>query len=73
MMPNLAPQFPGILDTEDLGSVPGVAADAPEIIQVILVENLVRAHTVIKRKKSGLLLQIDETFTGGEGDGDSRR
>ena len=49
-MSNLALLITGSLDTEDLRSVPGIASNAPEVIKVILVEDLRRAYTMIKSK-----------------------
>ena len=50
LVSNLALLITGSLDTEDLRSVPGIASNAPEVIKVILVEDLRRAYTMIKSK-----------------------
>lgn len=41
---NLTLKVPSMLDTEDLWCVPGKAADTLQPVQVILVEDLQRAH-----------------------------
>lgn len=41
---NLTLKFTSLLDTEDLWRVPGVAADTLQIVQIILVEDLGKAH-----------------------------
>ena len=48
LVSNLALLVTGSLDTDDLRSVPSIAANALEVIQVILVEDLRSAHTMIK-------------------------
>lgn len=45
----LALKVTSIFDTEDLWSVPGVAADTLQPVQVILVENLRRSRNLVKK------------------------